>query len=86
MRKIYDLFYIFLLKLFKRESSDNDESFLIELNEKDHRETQKILNSKIYYDKLQYYVTWLDYFSTNDLWLSPHVPAFGRYYNDIWYK
>ena len=30
---------------------------------------KKILNSRFYYDKSQYFVKWLKYFDTNNEWL-----------------
>ena len=70
MSKMHNMFHVFLLKLFKRENRDDDELSSVELDEENQWEVRKVLNSKIHYEKLYYYVTWLSYLDTDNQWLS----------------
>jgi hypothetical protein len=54
--RIHNVFYVFLLKLFKKRFEEVITSFSIMLNEKRHDEVKLILNSKLYRKRLQYLV------------------------------
>ena len=69
MRSIHNVFHVFLLKSYRGER-DYEESSSIELNEENQEEIEKILNSKMHYDKLKYLVKWLEYSNTDNQWLS----------------
>ena len=68
MKNIHDVFHVFLLKSY-RDDHENEKSSLIELNEKEQWEIEKILNSKVRYEKLNYLIKWLEYSDTDNQWL-----------------
>ena len=68
MKNIHDVFHVFLLKSY-RDDHENEKSSLIELNEKNQWEIEKILNSKVRYEKINYLIKWLKYSNTDNQWL-----------------
>jgi hypothetical protein len=50
--RIHNVFYVFLLKVFKKQFDEMITSFSIMINEKRHDEMKLILNSKLYRKRL----------------------------------
>ena len=61
------MFYVSLLKSHRDDFEEQSSSML--MKEEKQWKVKKVLNSKIYYDKLQYFVEWLEYFDIDNEWL-----------------
>jgi hypothetical protein len=59
MRKIHNIFHVFLLESCKKIAEKEHASFIY-VNDEEQWEIKHILNSRKYYNKLQYYIKWLD--------------------------
>ena len=66
-RSIYNVFHVSLLKFHRKNFEDSSSSVL--MKEKEQWKMKKVLNSRIYYDKFQYFVKWLKYSDTDNEWL-----------------
>ncbi len=56
MFRIYNMFHVFLLKLYRKRFDNVIISSLIMINEEKHDEIKLILNNKLYRKRLQYLV------------------------------
>lgn len=68
--KIYNVFYILLLEPYDTKSKTLPSSPIDVEKEKEY-EVKEILDSHIYYGKLQYLVKWLGYLHTDNQWAAP---------------
>ena len=66
-RSIHNVFYVSLLKSHRSDFEEQSSSVL--MKEEKHWKIKKILKSRIYYDKLQYFVKELKYFDSDKKWL-----------------
>jgi hypothetical protein len=66
---IHNVFYVFLLKSFKKRFNEVITLFLIMINEKKHDEIKLILNNKLYRKRLQYFVKWLSWSNVKNQWI-----------------
>jgi hypothetical protein len=67
--RIHNVFYVFLLKSFKKRFDEMITSFSIMINEKKHDEVKLILNNKLYQKRLQYLVKWLNWLNVENQWI-----------------
>ncbi len=67
--RIHNVFHVSLLKSYKERFDDVMTSFLIMINEEKHDEIKLILNSKLYWKRLQYLVKWLNWSNIEDQWV-----------------
>jgi hypothetical protein len=64
--KIHDIFHTFLIRKTAMNSLIEQiqfSSFSIVINDEEEYEVNDILNSRYHYDRLQYRIAWIDYFS-----------------------
>jgi hypothetical protein len=70
MRKIHNVFHVFLLESYKENLENAKSSFFIIIEDEDQWKVQDNLNTKKFHDKMQYYVRWLNYDDTHNQWIS----------------
>ncbi len=63
------MFYVSLLKSYKKRFDDVIASSSIMINEERHDEMKLILNSKLYRKRLQYLVKWLSWSNIENQWI-----------------
>jgi DNA-dependent RNA polymerase auxiliary subunit epsilon len=59
MRKIHNVFHVFLLESCK-DLAENEQTSFIYVDDEKQWKIKQILNSRKYREKLQYYIKWLD--------------------------
>lgn len=64
--KIYNMFHVSLLKPCRKTNANNVQPLLIEIKSEEQYKVEEILDSRIYYGKLQYLVKWMGYPHTNN--------------------
>jgi hypothetical protein len=69
MRKIHNVFHVFLLESCKDLAKKKQTSFIY-VNDEKQWEIEQILNSRKYQEKLQYYIKWLNWNDINNEWLN----------------
>ncbi len=69
MRKIHNVFHVFLLESCKDLAEKKQTSFIY-VNDEKQWEIKQILNSRKYREKLQYYIKWLNWDDINNEWLN----------------
>jgi hypothetical protein len=67
--RIHNVFHVFLLKSLKKRFDEVITSFSIMINEKKHDEIKLILNNKLYRERLQYFVKWLNWSNAENQWI-----------------
>jgi hypothetical protein len=67
--RIHNVFYVSLLKSFKKRFDEVITLFSIMINEKRHDEVKLILNNKLYRKRLQYFVKWLNWSNIENQWV-----------------
>jgi hypothetical protein len=66
---IHNVFHVSLLKSYKERFDDVITSFLIMINEEKHDEMKLILNNKLYWKRLQYFIKWLSWSNIENQWI-----------------
>jgi hypothetical protein len=69
MRKIHNVFHVFLLK-FCKDLAEKKQTSFIYVNDEKQWKIKQILNSRKYRKKLQYYIKWLNWDDTYNEWLN----------------
>jgi hypothetical protein len=69
MRKIHNVFHVFLLESCK-DVAEKKQTSLIYVNNEKQRKIKQILNFRKYREKLQYYIKWLNWNDINNEWLN----------------
>jgi hypothetical protein len=68
MRKIHNVFHVFLFESCKELAKKKHASFIY-VDDEEQWKIKHILNSWKHYDKLQYYIKWLNWDDTHNEWL-----------------
>jgi hypothetical protein len=69
MRKIHNVFHVFLFESCKKLAKKKHVSFIY-VDDEEQWEIKHILNSRKHYDKLQYYIKWLNWNDIHNEWLN----------------
>ncbi len=69
MKKIYNVFHVFLLE-FCKDLAEKKQTSLIYVNDEKQWKIEQILDSRKYREKLQYYIKWLNWNDINNEWLN----------------
>ena len=67
MRDIHFIFHVFLFESYKENEEKN--SLSLKIKKEKHWKIEMILNNKLSFEKLKYFVRWLKYFSSDNMWL-----------------
>ena len=66
MRDIHFTFHVFLFEPYKEDEEENPPP--LKIKKKKHWKIKIILNNKLSYGKLKYFMRWLNYFLLNNMW------------------
>jgi hypothetical protein len=69
MRKIHNVFHVFLLESCK-DLAEKKQTSLIYVNDEKQWKIKQILNSRKYRKKFQYYIKWLNWDDIHNEWLN----------------
>jgi hypothetical protein len=69
MRKIHNVFHVFLLESCKDLAEKKQTSFIY-VNDEKQWKIEQVLNSRKYREKLQYYIKWLNWDDIHNEWLN----------------
>ena len=85
--KIHDVFHVFLLEPYKKTNDSNIPVPLpIVVEKKDKYKIEKILDSRIHREKLQYFVKWLGYSHNKDQWVTKSNIAGSSELTEMFHK
>ena len=73
--RIYSVFHVSLIELYRRRKCDSDESFFLNsklINNHSKYKIKKILNRKIQNDKIFYKLKWTEFIENYNFWKSKH--------------
>ncbi len=69
MRKIHNVFHVFLLES-RKDLAEKKQTSFIYVNDEEQWKIEQILNSRKYREKLQYYIKWLNWNDIHNEWLN----------------